>query len=59
MRYLPDGTQMKAADGYTIERVGVPSLVLMERAALKTVEAMHSHGIDLSAALIVCGSGNN
>ena len=25
---------MKAADTYTIEKVGIPSLVLMERAAL-------------------------
>ena len=37
MRYLPDGVQMKAADTYTIKELGVPSLVLMERAALKVV----------------------
>ena len=59
MRYLPDGTQMSAADKYTIEKVGIPSLVLMERAALKTVETMNEYGIDTSKALIVCGSGNN
>ena len=50
---------MKAADAYTIGQLGIPSLVLMERAALKVVEEMHKHGIDLSDALIVCGSGNN
>ena len=59
MRYLPNGTQMSAADRHTIENVGIPSLVLMERAALKTVETMHIHGIDMSRALVVCGSGNN
>lgn len=59
MRYLPNGVQMSAADRHTIEEIGIPSLVLMERAALKTVEAMHTHGIDTSRALVVCGSGNN
>ena len=41
MRYLPNGTQMSSADKFTIEETGIPSLVLMERAALKTVEIMH------------------
>lgn len=59
MRYLPDGAQMQAADKYTIEQLGVPSLVLMERAALKVVEAIHEKGIDTSRTLVVCGSGNN
>lgn len=59
MRYLPDGTQMKEADRDTIERIGVPSLVLMERAALKTVEVIREKEIDTSFTLVVCGSGNN
>lgn len=59
MRYLPDGAQMKAADTYTIEELGVPSLVLMERAALKVAEAMRDRKIDTTRALVVCGSGNN
>ena len=48
MRYLPNGTQMSSADKFTIEETGIPSLVLMERAALKTVEIMHVNGIDTS-----------
>ena len=40
MRYLPNGTWMQKADEDTIQRIGIPSLVLMERAALKTVEVM-------------------
>lgn len=59
MRYLPDGVQMRSADTYTIEEMGVPSIVLMERAALKVVEAMHEREIDTARTLVVCGSGNN
>ena len=59
MRYLPDGAQMKAADTYTIEKLGVPSLALMERAALKVVEVIHERELDVSKTLVVCGSGNN
>ena len=33
MRYLVTSSQMKAIDQYTIEEIGIPSLVLMERAA--------------------------
>lgn len=50
---------MKAADRHTIEEIGVPSLVLMERAALKTVEVLEKRRIDTSRALIICGGGNN
>ncbi len=59
MKYLPDGAQMKAGDLATIEGKMVPSMVLMERAALKCVERMHKEAIDLRNVLIVCGSGNN
>lgn len=59
MRYLPDGTQMKNADLYTINEIGIPSLVLMERAALEAVAVMKEQRLDMSNALIVCGSGNN
>ena len=37
MIYLPTGEQMRRADLYTIEEIGVPSMVLMERAALEVV----------------------
>ena len=50
---------MKTADSYTIHTLGVPSLVLMERAALAVVQNMKERKIDISKALIVCGSGNN
>ena len=59
MRYLPDGAQMKRADEYTIREIGIPSPVLMERAALQTVAVMRARSVDVSRALVVCGSGNN
>ena len=40
MRQLVTGEQMKAVDQYAIQEVGIPSLVLMERAALSVVEEM-------------------
>lgn len=59
MRYVVTGEQMQKADKYTIETIGIPSLVLMERAALKVVEAIENAMLDLSKILVVCGSGNN
>ena len=53
MRYLPDGEQMKRADVHTIQEVGIPSVVLMERAALKIVEALEDAGIPLERTLAV------
>ncbi len=50
---------MRDADLYTIDKIGLPSMVLMERAALKTVEIMELESIDLSGVLILCGCGNN
>ena len=50
---------MQKADEDTIQRIGIPSLVLMERAALKTVEVMKERQIALEQCLVVCGSGNN
>lgn len=59
MRYLLTGKQMQSADRYTIEEIGIPSMVLMERAALKTVEIMEEEQVDFHKVLVVCGSGNN
>ena len=59
MRYLPNGTWMGKADAHTIEHLGIPSIVLMEHAAMKTVETLEYESLDLSQVLLVCGSGNN
>lgn len=60
MKRILTAAQMKAADTATIEN-GVPSLVLMERAALSVVQTlMHRRDrFDLTHVGIFCGIGNN
>ena len=59
MKYYLTGKQMQDADKYTIEHIGIPSMVLMERAALQVVSVIEEEISDLSSILVVCGSGNN
>ncbi len=59
MKPIVNSEEMKDCDQHTIQHFGVPSCVLMERAALSVVANMPkklSHG---SSVLIVCGNGNN
>lgn len=59
MRRIVNSEEMKYLDQQTINYFGVPSLVLMERAALSVVEhipAQISHG---GRILAICGNGNN
>lgn len=60
MDYLVTQEEMRAYDIYTIEHLGIPAIVLMERAALAAAERVKcvlqgSKG----KVLCVCGSGNN
>ena len=50
---------MKIADNTTIQHVGIPSMVLMERAALGVVNLIRERLKKQSKILVVCGSGNN
>ncbi len=52
---------MREVDRLTTERFGVPSLLLMENAAARTVEAVERKFGDVSGkrALVICGRGNN
>ncbi len=59
MRYLVTGAQMKAIDQYTIRTIGIPSLVLMERAALSVEEAVKEEADKTKSILVFCGTGNN
>ncbi len=47
MRYLVTGSQMKAIDRYAIDTVGIPSVVLMERAALAVAGAAEELAAEL------------
>ena len=53
MRYLPNGKQMSEADAHTIHEIGIPSLVLMERAALQIIETMHKKNISTDSLVSV------
>ena len=60
MRIL-NAAQMREADRYTIEDVGIPSLVLMENAGRQVVAAMeaaYEAKLDGRVA-VLCGRGNN
>ena len=61
MREIVTAAEMKALDRNTIENAGIPSLVLMERAALRTVEEIIRRLKDRNKEkiLVVCGTGNN
>lgn len=59
MELLVTGEQMKALDRFTIREMGVPSLVLMERAGLAVFEEMKKEKLPLEKTLVLCGGGNN
>lgn len=59
MEYLVTGKEMQSYDKYTIEQIGLPALVLMERAALKALEAIEKVLPFGGRVLCVCGTGNN
>lgn len=59
MKRIVTGKEMKALDRDTIEEMGVPSLVLMERAGMAAANALRESEFPLEKVLILCGSGNN
>jgi len=50
--------QVRAVDAYATEKIGIPSLVLMENAARGCADVLESLGIGGPVA-ILCGRGNN
>ncbi|MBQ8322696.1 MAG: NAD(P)H-hydrate dehydratase [Clostridia bacterium] len=58
MDYVLDNAQMREADEYTINGLGVPSLVLMERAG-EALAKRAEESAPTGAILCVCGGGNN
>jgi ADP-dependent NAD(P)H-hydrate dehydratase / NAD(P)H-hydrate epimerase len=60
MRVL-NAAQMREADGYTINEIGLPSIVLMENAGRQVVAAMEGSFDDLASmrVAVVAGRGNN
>ncbi|MDE6984399.1 MAG: NAD(P)H-hydrate dehydratase [Lachnospiraceae bacterium] len=59
MEYVLTAAEMKACDGAAIAEYGIPSLVLMERAALQTAQVIvDRYGSDVYVG-VMAGSGNN
>jgi ADP-dependent NAD(P)H-hydrate dehydratase / NAD(P)H-hydrate epimerase len=54
-----DATQMRNIDQRATERFGVPSIVLMENAAIAVVDALFEHYPDSDRVAIFCGTGAN
>ena len=52
---------MKRYDSFTIEKIGIPGAVLMERAALETFRALEAEGLVAfgRSAVLLTGTGNN
>lgn len=59
MRYLVSGSQMKQIDRHAIETIGIPSMVLMERAAMAVAAEAESLAKKDDRIWSVCGTGNN
>ena len=60
MKFEVTSEQMASIDNFTITKIGIPSLVLMERAALGVAEmAERIWGVKPGKVAIVCGAGNN
>jgi NAD(P)H-hydrate epimerase len=57
--HILTSAQMKSIDRRATERFGIPSIVLMENAALTVVDAIGEHYPDCDRAAIFCGLGAN
>lgn len=59
MNIVVSGTEMKKVDKYTIEQIGVPSVVLMERAAKSVADVICQNETKDKSILVVASVGNN
>lgn len=57
MEQVVSAKQMKDIDRHAIEMIGIPSMVLMERAAFSMAEKLLQ--TKLRSFLVICGTGNN
>lgn len=59
MKTVVNASQMQAIDTFAIESIGIPAIVLMERAALAVALKVKAHCTKEEKILAVCGTGNN
>jgi NAD(P)H-hydrate epimerase len=56
---IVDAHQMRNIDRRATERFGVPSIVLMENAAIAVVDALFTHYPQTDRVALICGTGAN
>lgn len=54
-----DAKGIREVDRITIEEMGIPSVVLMERAALAVTECVEKYVLPQGSIAVLCGTGNN
>ena len=59
MKYILTGNEMAEADRLTSEKIGIPSIVLMERAALSVADVITQRYPERRRVTILAGPGNN
>ena len=59
MRYLYTNKEAKEIDTHAIQNMGIPSLVLMEKAAMTVAAVLMEREKKDARILAVCGTGNN
>jgi NAD(P)H-hydrate epimerase len=59
MRPVLTAKQMREADRYTIDEIGLPGVVLMENAGAAVAEVIRDRYPDAQRMVVFCGKGNN
>ena len=59
MKYIVNQKEMQAIDNYSIQKAGIPSLVLMEKAAASVAQSIKPQLGPQDKVLAVAGNGNN
>ena len=59
MQYILDAKKMKSLDEYAIQNIGIPAMVLIERAALSIFNQVKRKINNQDTILVICGTGNN
>ena len=59
MKYILDAAQMKEVDNYSISTVGIPSVVLMERAALSVTSYIAEEAHISTDKMVFCLWGHS
>jgi NAD(P)H-hydrate epimerase len=59
MQYITDVRETKEIDRITIQEIGIPSMVLMEKAAMAVAACVKANSHTTDQVIAVCGNGNN